>query len=57
MTFVSRKEFAEQLGVSLPTVDRLVRVDGFPAVRLGRSVKILKEQAEMWLAERAGQEV
>ena len=54
---LTRKEAAEKLGVSLPTVDRLIAKGDLPAVRLGRSVKIHEGLLDEWVRENVGKAV
>lgn len=54
---LTRKETANKLGVSLPTVDRLIARSDFPKIRIGRSVKIPEELLGQWIRENIGQEV
>lgn len=51
---LTRKETAQKLGLSLPTVDRLIAKGDLPAVRLGRSVKIHEELLDTWIRENIG---
>lgn len=57
MTLLARKEVAQKLGVSLPTVDRLIARNDFPVVRLGRSVKVPEDLLEDWIRENVGKAV
>lgn len=43
------KETAEYLGISLPTLYKMIR-QGLPAIRLGRQWRIPKEPLDQWLA-------
>ena len=54
---LTRKDVAEKMGLSLPSVDRLIARDGFPVIRFGRSVKIPEELLDQWIRENVGQEV
>ena len=54
---LTRKETAQKLGVSLPTLDRLIARGDLPAVRLGRSVKIHGELLDVWVKENMGKAV
>lgn len=54
---LTRKETAQKLGVSLPTLDRLIARGDLPAVRLGRSVKIHEELLDVWVKENMGKAV
>ena len=57
MTLLTRREAAERMRVSLPTLDRLTSRDGFPVVRIGRSVKIPDSLLEKWLEDNVGKAV
>lgn len=50
---LSKKEAAEQLGVSLPTLDKLIRKkqNPLPAFHAGKSVKILAAKLDDWAKE------
>lgn len=54
---LTRAEAAKMLKVSLPTLDRLLAKAGFPAVRIGRSVKIHAAMLDQWIVENVGREV
>lgn len=54
---LTRKDAAQKLDVSLPTLDRLVARSDFPKIRIGRSVKISEELLDQWIRENIGQEV
>lgn len=56
-TLLTRKETAQKLGVSLPTVDRLIARGELPVVRLGRSVKIHEGLLDEWVRENVGKRV
>lgn len=44
---------AEAVGVSRPTLYRWMSIDGFPAVRIGGTVRIPVDAFREWLNERA----
>lgn len=48
--YYSMKEAAAYAGVAINTLRRWVYVDGLPAVRRGRVVRIRKDELERWLA-------
>lgn len=50
---LSISESAVALGVSRPTIYRLIRADGFPTIRLGGRVLIPVKQLEDWLDAQA----
>ncbi|MCL6559630.1 MAG: helix-turn-helix domain-containing protein [Firmicutes bacterium] len=47
------KELQAALGISRPTAYELINTKDFPAVRIGRAVRIPKAALEKWLAEKA----
>ena len=51
--FITRKDAAEQIGVSLPTLDELLRreVHPIPSVRIGRRVFVMSDDLRQWAAE------
>ncbi len=51
---LSITEAAAVLGLSRPTVYRLVRSDGFPAFRVGSRTLISREGLARWVAKQAG---
>ena len=52
MELLSRRDAAKLLGVTDRHVDRLIRQEGLPAVRLGRRVLIPRDELEQWLQAR-----
>lgn len=48
------KEAAELLGVSKPTVYKLIRGEGLPHIKLNRRTVIPVERLREWVNERAG---
>ena len=57
MELLTRKEAAEKMKISLPTLDRLAAKSDFPIVRLGRSVKIPDELLDKWVKANVGKAV
>lgn len=51
--FITRKDAAEQIGVSLPTFDELLRreVHPIPSVRIGRRVFVMPDDLRQWAEE------
>lgn len=51
--FMTRKDAAEQIGVSLPTFDELLRreVHPIPSVRIGRRVFVMPDDLRQWAEE------
>ncbi|OBB38030.1 helix-turn-helix transcriptional regulator [Mycolicibacterium fortuitum] len=43
---------AERLGLTIPTVRRLMKEEGLPAHRLSRRVKFLPDEVDAWLRAR-----
>lgn len=56
-SLLTRKDAAQKLDVSLPTLDRLIARSDFPKIRIGRSVKVPEELLDQWIRENIGQEV
>ena len=52
MQLLSRHEAAKLLGITDRHVDRLIRREGLPAVRLGRQVLIPMQELQEWGASR-----
>lgn len=52
MQLLSRHDAAKLLGVTDRHVDRLIRREGLPHVRLGRRVLIPRAELERWVASR-----
>lgn len=53
----TRKEAAELVKVSLPTIDHWIRFDGLPVIRIGRQYRIPARLFAEWLDKRALAEV
>ena len=47
------KQAAEILGISYPTMYELCKSEGFPAIRVGRSILIPKVGLEQWLEQQS----
>lgn len=56
-SLLTRKDAAQKLDVSLPTLDRLIARSDFPKIRIGRSVKVPEELLDEWIQRNIGQEV
>lgn len=54
---LSITETATVLGLSRPSVYRLLRSEGFPTVRVGRRVLVSRAGLERWLAQQTEREV
>lgn len=52
MQLLSRRAAAKLLGVTDRHVDRLIRCEGLPHVRLGRRVLIPRDELERWVESR-----
>jgi excisionase family DNA binding protein len=48
-SFLSRREAADYLGVSLSTIDRLLRVGAIPFVRIRGRVCVPKDRIDGWV--------
>lgn len=53
---ISVSETAEILGLSVPTVYKLIRVDGFPAFKVGSRTLISYYRLMEWVERQAGGE-
>ena len=47
------REFAEEIGVSLPTAYNMTEEPNFPLFRVGRKKLVIVSGVERWLAERS----
>jgi excisionase family DNA binding protein len=54
---LSITETATVLGLSRPSVYRLLRSEGFPTVRVGRRVLVSRAGLERWLVQQTEREV
>lgn len=50
--YISVKQMAEKLNISLDTAYKMSRTEGFPAYRIERSIRISVEKLEKWLEKR-----
>ncbi|WP_404989052.1 helix-turn-helix domain-containing protein [Clostridium culturomicium] len=48
-------ELAEILGISLAKARRLVRIEGFPVLKVGRNNLVILSKLDEWLEENIGQ--
>lgn len=49
---INIKQAAELLGVSPPTLRRMARIEGFPAVKIGGRVLVHREGLAQWIADK-----
>jgi len=49
----SMKEFADSIGVSMPTAYAMSEEPGFPVLRVGRRKLVIVSGLDRWLKERA----
>ena len=54
---LTRKDVAQKLDLSLPTVDKLIARADFPKIRFGRSVKVPEELLNRWIEDNVGRAV
>lgn len=54
---LNRREAAKKLNISTVTLDRLAAREGFPVLRIGRSVKIPDDLLDDWVNDHLGQSV
>lgn len=52
ITYLSVEQVTEKLGISRPFCDRLIREEGLPIVRLGRSIRIKSSSLNKWMEKR-----
>ncbi len=52
---LSVKEASESLGISRPTMYRLIHSEGFPVIYVAGRTLIHKKKLEEWAAKRAGE--
>ena len=50
---VNMADAARLLGVSRPTIYRLAKLPGFPAVRLGGCTRVLVDELREWVRQQA----
>ena len=50
--YISVKQMAEILNISLDTAYEYTHIQGFPVCRIGRTVRIPKDKLEKWLEKR-----
>ena len=50
---VNMADAARLLGVSRPTIYRLAKLPGFPAVRLGGCTRVLADDLREWVRQQA----
>ena len=55
--FFKRKGAAEFAGVSLPTLDKWIRKEGFPYIKVGNRYIIPSDRFKEWLESHIGGEV
>lgn len=48
MKFIGTKEVAELMGCSIPVARDIMKSKGFPLVRYGRNLKVMKSQFMKW---------
>lgn len=49
------REYAERTKIGINRIYQLIKIDGFPVLKLGRFRLIMVEAADKWLADRAAQ--
>lgn len=50
--YISVKQMAEKLNISLDTAYTYTHAHDFPAIRIGRTVRIPEDKLEKWLEKR-----
>ena len=51
---MSVQDLARQMGISLPKAYELVKVPGFPIIRIGTRILIPVDGFRIWLREKSG---
>lgn len=54
---ISVDEMAAQLGISRTKAYELVRIPGFPMVRMDRRILVIKDRLPMWLETNIGNSI
>lgn len=49
MEFLTVKQMMQLLNISKTTAYKLINTDSFPAIRIGRSIRIDKKELQNWL--------
>lgn len=52
---ITKKELAEELKISLPTIDRQLKL-GMPHINIGKAVRFELEEVIKWLKEQGNNE-
>lgn len=52
LVYLSVEQVTEKLGISRAFCDRLIREEGLPVVRLGRSIRIKSSSLDEWVDKR-----
>lgn len=50
--YITVKQMAEKLNISLDTAYTWIHIHGFPAIKVKRAVRINEEKLEKWLEKR-----
>lgn len=50
--YISVKQMAEKLNISLDTAYVYSHMEGFPAIKVGRIIRISEDKLERWLDKR-----
>ena len=54
MEYITVKEVMQTLGISRATAYKLIDIDGFPALKIGRVYRIDKKRFENWVTNKLG---
>ena len=52
-TYLTRKELAAYINVSLPIVDKLRKMPDFPAITIGRKILFPAALVDQWMTDHA----
>lgn len=57
MGFISVKQFADQFSLPMAKAYQCTRAKGFPAIRIGRTIKIDEVNLRPWLERQYGKQI
>jgi len=57
MAFISVQQFADEYGLPMPKAYQCTRAKGFPAIRIGRLIKIDEQNVRPWLERQYGKSI
>lgn len=51
MNLMTRQETAEMIGISVQTLDRMIKDNRIPYIKIGRLIRFNKEQVTDWVMD------